>query len=98
MIPVEERMKRIIEQLNLNTELYNKHDLAIMSDKRWDELYFELKTLEEQTGIIYSNSPTQIIQYDFVTTLEKIEHKHPMLSLDKSKNLDDIKAFIGDQD
>ena len=92
-----EIMRIYIENLNYYTQMYNEGH-PIVSDALWDETYFNLKKIEEKTGIIYPDSPTQKIHYDFVSALEKIEHEHPMLSLDKSKDLDDIKAFIGNQD
>lgn len=90
-------MKELIEKLNYYTNLYNQGKEEI-SDKEWDELYFKLKTLEEETDIIYPNSPTQKIQYTIVDGTEKIKHNHQMLSLAKTKELEEVKKFLGDKD
>ena len=68
----------------------------IVSDKEYDDIYFELAQLEANGNTpITSDSPTQSVQYDFVTTLQKVAHNHKMLSLDKTKNIADVKAFLG---
>ena len=86
-------MRDLIDKLNYYTELYDKGITAI-SDKEWDELYFALETMEKETGIIYPDSPTQSIYFEKVSELKKVQHNHPMLSLDKTKNFDDIKSFV----
>jgi len=83
----------IIKKLNKATEAYDKGQ-PIMSDKEWDNLYFELKEWEDQTGIIFEDSPTQKIHFQKVSELKKVKHNHPMLSLDKTKNFDDIRTFL----
>lgn len=94
-------MNTILEAINfLNkaTEEYDK-GTPIISDKEYDDLYFRLKELEEETGIIYPSSPTQTIHYDVVSQLNKKKHDHPMLSLDKIKDWDSfITYFNGYQD
>ena len=88
-------MNTAIEWLNKCTEAYDKGD-PIISDKEWDELYFELKDAETRLGIILPNSPTQKIIYTVVNELKKVTHEYqPMLSLDKTKDIDKIKAFVG---
>lgn len=89
-----ERIKFLTEYLNKTTKEYDEDNPSI-SDKAWDELYFELKDLEDKTGIIMVDSPTQIINYQVVNFLEKIEHNHSMLSLDKTKEIDEVSAFLG---
>ena len=86
-------MRDLINKLNYYTELYDKGTPAI-SDKEWDELYFTLEMMEKETGIIYPDSPTQSIYFEKVSELKKVKHNHPMLSLDKTKNFDDIKSFV----
>ena len=86
-------MKDLIWRLNRWTKQYDEGHPTI-SDKEWDEVYFELKKLEEVTGIIYPDSPTQSISYSVVNNLEKAEHNHPMLSLDKTKDPEEVKAFV----
>ena len=90
-------IREYIDNLNEYIRLY---DLGkpIISDKEYDEMYFALKKMEEETGIIYPDSPTQTIQYNSVTELSKTLHNHPMLSLDKSKDVEDIVSFVKGQD
>ena len=85
------RMKELIEFLNHHQELYNKNT-PIISDKEWDDAYFELKHLEEITGESLPGSPTQKVRYEVVTELKKVSHDEdfPMLSLDKTKEISDI--------
>ena len=90
-------MEELIKQLNRATELYDQGK-PIMSDKEWDDLYFQLQELEKETGVILPNSPTQEIVYQIVPRLEKVEHNHPMLSLDKTKDLNDIVNFINNKE
>jgi len=87
----------LIRQLNEATEQYDMGH-PIMSDKEWDDLYFELKMKETETGIIFPNSPTQNIHFTKVSELKKINHNHLMLSLDKTKNIEDIDKFLQNYD
>ena len=83
-----ELMQQLIKQLNEWTFFYDKGSPKV-SDKHWDDVYFELKKLEEETGIVLDNSPTQEIIYDSkVSELKKVKHNHDMLSLEKTKNID----------
>lgn len=89
------RIKYLVETLNKYTELYDEGHPAI-SDKEWDDLYFELVELEKRwPQWIFPNSPTQRVNYEVVNQLNKVHHNHPMLSLAKTKNLEEIRAFIG---
>ena len=91
-------MENVIKCLNEWTEAYDKGK-PIVSDKEWDDLYFELKAAEERLGIVLPNSPTQKINYTVVNELKKVKHEYqPMLSLDKTKDIEEIKRFIGDKD
>ena len=84
----------LVRYLNECTVAYDNGN-PIISDEEWDKKYFELKKLEEDTGLILGNSPTQSIHYDVVNALEKVEHNHKMLSLEKTKELNEIIAFLG---
>ena len=86
-------MKNLIEYLNYHTKLYNEGKPEI-SDTEWDRAYFKLKKFEEETGIIYPNSPTQTIQYDTVSALGKAKHNHLMLSLDKTQNFEEFTNYF----
>ena len=87
-------IRNLINTLNLYTEAYDAGEPAI-SDKEWDNLYFQLVKMENETGLYYDDSPTQKIHFQEVSKLNKVEHNHPMLSLDKTKELDEIDSFIG---
>ena len=91
------RIKELTTELNRLTELYDK-GIPEISDKEWDDMYFELIALENESGYIELNSPTQKVNYTVVNELQKIKHNHPMLSLDKTKDIEEIKSFIGDKD
>ena len=86
----------LVRKLNEATKQY---DLGhpIMSDKEWDNLYFKLQELEKETGIQLSNSPTNVIYWTKVDSLEKVKHNHPMLSLDKTKDVHEITNFLKGQ-
>lgn len=86
-------MRYLIDKLNHYTDLYDQGHPEI-SDKKWDELYFTLKQEEEETGVIYPDSPTQHIHYESVSKLNKVTHDHPMLSLDKTKDRNEIANFL----
>lgn len=90
-------VQELVEKLNNYTKLYDEGRPAI-SDKEWDNLYFKLKEEEEKTGVVLSNSPTIQIDYQVVNGLQKVEHNHPMLSLDKTKDIADIMNFAGKHD
>ena len=91
------RIEYLVTELNKHTELYDK-GIPEISDKEWDDMYFELANLEYTYKYIVPNSPTQKINYSVINELQKAEHNHPMLSLDKTKNIEIIKSFIGSKD
>ena len=86
-------MKELIDKLNYYTKLYDEGHPEI-SDKEWDDMYFSLKEMEEKTGVILSNSPTLKISYTVKNELKKVEHNHPMLSLDKTKSEEEVVNFL----
>ncbi len=92
------RIKELTEQLNQYRNSYYNNSVSEISDHEYDDLFDELKNLEEETGIIMSNSPTHTVGYEVKSKLEKVKHSHPMLSLDKTKSVDDLKKFAGDKD
>ena len=91
------KIKELTAELNRLTELYDK-GIPEISDKEWDNMYFELVALENECGYIEPNSPTQKVNYTVVNELQKVKHNHPMLSLDKTKDIEEIKSFIGNRD
>ena len=68
-----------------------------MSDYEYDELFDELKKLESETNFKLANSPTMTVGFDVVDKLNKVKHNHPMLSLDKTKSVDEVQKFIGNK-
>ena len=92
-----ERMKQLIKELN-NASYAYYNQVPIMSDYEWDKMYDELETLEYVTGIVLANSPTHNVGYSVADELREVEHNHPMLSLDKTKSVDELVDFIGDKD
>ena len=93
-----ERLKELTEQLNRYRDLYYNNSESLISDKRYDDLFDELQLLEQETGIIMSNSPTKTVGYEVKSKLEKVKHSHPMLSLDKTKSTDDLVKFSDGRD
>jgi len=89
-----EKMRMLIDQLNIATKAYDEGN-PIITDKQWDDLYFSLEAIEKESGITLPDSPTQNIVYQVVNKLNKKEHDHAMLSLDKTKDLTEVKAFLG---
>ena len=92
MINLDE-MYKLVEQLNYYTKLYDEGNPEI-DDETWDKMYFLLQQMEKKSGIVLSNSPTAHINYQVVNKLDKVEHNHPMLSLDKTKSEDEVAAFL----
>lgn len=95
---VTKTMKHLINQLNIYRDSYYNNQISLVSDREYDELYDRLKWYEDCTGVKLSNSPTQTVGYEVKSELEKIKHSHPMLSLNKTKSVNDLRAFAGDND
>ena len=93
----EYRIRDLINKLNYYTKKYDEGNPEI-SDKEWDNMYFELQDLENWTGLYFEDSPTQKVIFQEVSKLNKVEHNHPMLSLDKTKSIDAVKSFLGNKD
>lgn len=89
----EDEIKELINQLNYYTKFYDEGK-SLISDREWDEKYFKLVKLENENGIYYKDSPTQKINYEAKNQLNKITHSHLMLSLDKTKDINEIKFFV----
>lgn len=92
------RIKELTNQLNQYRDSYYNNSDSIVSDAEYDNLFDELKQLEEETNIVMSNSPTHTVGYEVKSNLEKVKHSHLMLSLDKTKSVADLKKFAGDRD
>ena len=92
-----ERIKELVELLNRASKAYYQQDTEIMSNLEYDALYDELAALEQETGLILSKSPTQHVGYEVISELPKERHPAPMLSLDKTKSVEDLAVWLGDK-
>lgn len=91
------QMRHLINKLNYLTKKYDEGTPEV-TDKEWDDMYWELQKLEATYNTVYPDSPTQSIQYRSVNQLVKIEHNHKMLSLDKTKDLDMVAKFLNNKE
>lgn len=91
------RIKELVEILNNAAKAYYQEDREIMSNFEYDKLYDELVVLEEETGIVLSQSPTIKVGYEILSELPKERHPEPMLSLDKTKEVDALAAWLNDK-
>ena len=89
----EDLLKRMTE-----AQLAYDQGHPIISDKEWDEWYWSLTEMENMLGFQHKDSPTKRIIYEVKNELQKVEHNHPMLSLDKTKDLNEIINFISEHD
>lgn len=90
-----QRMKELVEKLDQAAKAYYQEDREIMSNQEYDDLYDQLDQLEKETGTVLTNSPTIRVGYEAVNELPKEEHPSPMLSLDKTKDREVLRDFIG---
>jgi DNA ligase (NAD+) len=90
-------MKEKIKLLNEANKAYYQEDREIMSNYEYDKLYDELKEMEEETGILLSNSPTVNVGYELLSNLPKERHEKVMLSLDKTKEVSALKDWLGEK-
>ena len=93
----QERMKDLVDLLNRAGKAYYQDAQEIMSNYEYDSLYDELVSLEKELGMTLSNSPTVNVGYQVLSELPKERHEEPMLSLDKTKEVEGLKEFLGDQ-
>ncbi|MDO4677497.1 MAG: NAD-dependent DNA ligase LigA [Eubacteriales bacterium] len=92
---VIKRMKELAEKLDKAAREYYQNDREIMSNLEYDRMYDELQALERETGTVLANSPTISVGYEAVEQLPKEEHESPMLSLDKTKDREALRSFMG---
>ena len=92
-----QRMKELIPQLRQAAKAYYQESREIMSNFEYDKLYDELVSLEKETGIVFANSPTQNVGYEVVSALPKERHEKPMLSLNKTKSVEELADWLGGQ-
>ena len=91
------RMQELVDLLNKASKAYYQEATEIMSNFEYDKLYDELLELEKELGITMANSPTVNVGYEVLSELPKERHEKPMLSLDKTKEVDKLKEFLGSQ-
>lgn len=91
------RMRELVELLNRAGRAYYQEAREIMSNYEYDKLYDELLTLEKETKTTLSGSPTAHVGYEVLSELPKERHESPMLSLDKTKDTEELKEWIGDR-
>ena len=93
-----QRIQELIELLNKAAYMYEQKDQEIMSNFEYDKLYDELLALEKETGLIFASSPTQKTGYEVVSELPKEQHESQMLSLDKTKEVEALKEWLGQKE
>ena len=92
------RMKELIDILNRASAVYYQGKDEIMSNFEYDKLYDELVSLEKESGLVLAGSPTQKVGYEILSELPKQTHPSPMLSLDKTKQVNELESWIGDKE
>ncbi len=90
-----QRLQELVELLNEASKAYYQQAEEIMSNFEYDKLYDELQALEQETGIVLANSPTVNVGYEVISELPKEHHPEPMLSLDKTKDVEQLATFVG---
>lgn len=93
----KQRMQELVQLLNQAGKAYYQDAKEIMSNHEYDRLYDELLVLEQELGITMANSPTVNVGYEVLSELPKERHEKPMLSLDKTKETDRLKEFVGEK-
>ena len=91
------RIRELIGTLRAAGRTYYQESREIMSNFEYDKLYDELVSLEKETGIVFANSPTQNVGYEVVSALPKERHEKPMLSLNKTKSVEELADWLGGQ-
>ena len=87
-------VRKLIDLLNHYREKYYAESISEISDEEYDKLYDKLQKIEKDTGIIYADSPTQSVGWQVLSKLNKVEHNHLMLSLQKTKDVNDVINFL----
>lgn len=93
-----ERIRELTDKLNEAAKAYYSEDREIMSNLEYDKLYDELVELEKKEGVVLAGSPTAKVGYEALSELPKEEHESPMLSLDKTKEVEGLRSFLAGQE
>ncbi len=91
-------MKELVAKLNKASEVYYQGKDELMDNFEYDHLYDELLELEKKSGIVLAQSPTNHVGYEVLSSLPKETHKSPMLSLDKTKDIEQLVSWLGDKE
>lgn len=92
------RMKELTDRLRKAAKVYYQEDRELMSNLEYDRLYDELENLEKKTGVVLAGSPTITVGYEAVDELPRERHETPMLSLDKTKEVEALAEFAGEHE
>lgn len=91
-------MKELVEKLNKYRDAYYNQNTSLITDREYDSLYDKLCQMERESGLILSNSPTQSVGYTVSSKLEKVKHSHPLLSLDKTTEINEFADYFKGRD
>ena len=94
MIIKTNRIIELVSLLNKYRDAYYNNNESLVSDKEYDMLFDELVKLEQEQGLILANSPTQTVGYEVVSQLKKVTHNHPLLSLDKTTEIQEFSSYF----
>ena len=86
--------KELTDKLNQYRDAYYNKSDPLVSDAEYDAMFDKLKQMEQESGIVLSNSPTRTVGYEVKSKLIKVKHDIPLLSLDKTKDTSDLIKFI----
>lgn len=87
-------IRELVDKLNRCRDSYYNHNVSLISDREYDLLFDKLVELERVTGIVYADSPTVTVGYGVVSKLDKVQHNHPLLSLDKTTNIQEFADYF----
>lgn len=94
MIKDKDRIIELVALLNKYRDAYYNSNNSLITDKEYDALYDELVRLEKEQGLVLANSPTKTVGYEVVSELKKVKHNHPLLSLDKTTDIEEFHSFF----
>lgn len=95
---MKNRIKELVSRLNEYRDAYYNKNESLVSDREYDELLDELEMLEQKTGIVYANSPSQSVGYEVISGLKKVKHGHPLLSLAKTTDIKEFEGYFAGKD
>ncbi len=93
---MELKIRRLIDELNAASDAYYNSGQEVMSNREFDLKLEELKLLEEQTGIVFPDSPTLAVGADVKGDRKTVQHEYEPKSLKKTKDRDEIKKWLSD--